>query len=339
MANNIIGGQKNIFFATQTVAFSSIAAITAGSIALITRLNEPLKSFRPGRSINGITGFEEGKQYLIDGITSIDIEAYGYSQTITTVTPAAPSIVEESNVYDHVIFMPPAGYCAHDCAYKIDGGTEVDCDSTVIDIGDINMGIGDLEIYVKASTGRNQGTSVFNTTAFTTAVPLSGLAGHATDPPVSFPLTGGVSNGFMNFAANGKFMVAGNATKVEFKLERKPTAVGIFYIQIRRLVSGNSYSLVHPIIQIPPGDLVAGINTYVFPSALAVQVGDLYGIGFISFTDYATPWMSLINDTAPGATDIIETPVNPSQNPKDYTIGAFVYAREDGYYPMIFYKN
>lgn len=72
---NIIGGRPNAVVAKQTVSFVN-AGITALNTAVIFLVDDPLKSYVPGRSINGITGFVKGKGYYIVALQDIDLQSW-----------------------------------------------------------------------------------------------------------------------------------------------------------------------------------------------------------------------------------------------------------------------
>lgn len=72
---NIFGGRPNTAVAKQTVSFVN-AGITAINTAVIFLVDNPLKSYVPGRSINGITGFEKGKGYYIVALQDIDLQSW-----------------------------------------------------------------------------------------------------------------------------------------------------------------------------------------------------------------------------------------------------------------------
>jgi hypothetical protein len=75
MANNIKGGAPNAVVASETVSFAT-AGITSVNTEIIYLVDNPLKSYVPGRAINGISGFEEGKGYYFIAKVDMDLEAY-----------------------------------------------------------------------------------------------------------------------------------------------------------------------------------------------------------------------------------------------------------------------
>lgn len=60
--------------AKATMTFAA-AGITSGNTSIIYLVDNPLKSYVPGRLINGITGFEEQKGYYIIAKTDLDLSA------------------------------------------------------------------------------------------------------------------------------------------------------------------------------------------------------------------------------------------------------------------------
>lgn len=75
MANNIKGNAPNAVVARQTVSFAT-AGITALNTEIVYLVDDPLKSYVPGRSINGISGFETGKGYYLVAKTDMDLSTY-----------------------------------------------------------------------------------------------------------------------------------------------------------------------------------------------------------------------------------------------------------------------
>lgn len=76
MANNLAIG-PNVVVATQDVDFADVTpAITSLNISIIYRVDNPVKSYVPGRAINAITGFETAKGYYVLALADMDLEAY-----------------------------------------------------------------------------------------------------------------------------------------------------------------------------------------------------------------------------------------------------------------------
>lgn len=75
MANNIVGGAPNAIVAKATVAFSA-AGITSTNTEIIYLVGNPLKSYVPGRPINGISGFESGKGYYMVAKQDMDLTSH-----------------------------------------------------------------------------------------------------------------------------------------------------------------------------------------------------------------------------------------------------------------------
>jgi hypothetical protein len=74
MANNIKGGAPNAVVAKTTVSFAT-AGITALNTEIIYLVDDPLKSYVPGRTINGISGFEANKGYYLVAKLDMDLES------------------------------------------------------------------------------------------------------------------------------------------------------------------------------------------------------------------------------------------------------------------------
>lgn len=74
MANNIKGGAPNAVVAKSTVSFAT-AGITALNTEIIYLVDDPLKSYVPGRAINGISGFEADKGYYFVAKIDMDLES------------------------------------------------------------------------------------------------------------------------------------------------------------------------------------------------------------------------------------------------------------------------
>ena len=69
---NIAGGFANILVAKSTVSFVT-AGITGSNTHIIFKVDGDLKSYVPGRLINGITGFEADKGYYIVAKTNLNL--------------------------------------------------------------------------------------------------------------------------------------------------------------------------------------------------------------------------------------------------------------------------
>lgn len=98
MANNIKGSAPNAIVAKQTIAFGD-AGITAINTEIVYLVDDPLLSFVPGRTINGISGFVANKGYYLIAKVDMDLTAHvvppisGITQLNTptsfTATPAS----------------------------------------------------------------------------------------------------------------------------------------------------------------------------------------------------------------------------------------------------------
>lgn len=86
MANNVFGGRPNCVVAKQTIDFIS-AGLTAGNTEIIYEVDDPLKSYIPGRPINGTSGFTKDKGYYM--IPKIDMDL---SAIVVPPTSAAPQL-------------------------------------------------------------------------------------------------------------------------------------------------------------------------------------------------------------------------------------------------------
>lgn len=76
MGINLIAGRPNVVVAKQTISFD-LAGITAINTAVIFLVSSgELKSYVPGRLINGITGFVKDKGYYIVPLIDIDLQSW-----------------------------------------------------------------------------------------------------------------------------------------------------------------------------------------------------------------------------------------------------------------------
>jgi hypothetical protein len=76
MANNLTANIPFSGTASKTVLLADIAAITAASIGVIFKVGDPLRSYIPGRAINGITSLERGAGYYIQPKTDLDLSDF-----------------------------------------------------------------------------------------------------------------------------------------------------------------------------------------------------------------------------------------------------------------------
>jgi hypothetical protein len=74
MANNITVG-PNAVVAKAASSFVD-AGITGTNTTVIYRVGASLASYKPGRPINGVTAFEEGKGYYLVAKQAMDLEAF-----------------------------------------------------------------------------------------------------------------------------------------------------------------------------------------------------------------------------------------------------------------------
>lgn len=70
---NIFSGRPMVGVAKSTISFND-AGITADNMSIIYKVGDPLKSFRPDRAINAITGFEAEAGYYIVSKTDMDLK-------------------------------------------------------------------------------------------------------------------------------------------------------------------------------------------------------------------------------------------------------------------------
>jgi hypothetical protein len=102
MANNIFGPGPNAVVSKSTVDFVT-AGINSTNTEIIYLVGNPLKSYIPGRAINGITGFEAQKGYYLVAKVNFDIEsivAPPLSGTTQLATPGnfTPSVISSSQI-------------------------------------------------------------------------------------------------------------------------------------------------------------------------------------------------------------------------------------------------
>lgn len=74
MPTNLFAGVPAAVVAKTTVSFAA-AGITAANTRIIFEVDDELKSFMPGRALNAIFSFEEGKDYYIYPIADMDLSA------------------------------------------------------------------------------------------------------------------------------------------------------------------------------------------------------------------------------------------------------------------------
>jgi len=109
MANNIKGNAPNAVVAKTTVSFVD-AGINATNTEVVYLVDNPLLSYVPGRSINGISGFVANKGYYMVAKVDMDLTAYlvpplsGITQlnTPTNFTATAASQTQINLAWDAV---------------------------------------------------------------------------------------------------------------------------------------------------------------------------------------------------------------------------------------------
>jgi len=82
MANNLLVG-PNVAIAKQDKTFVD-AGVTASVASIVYEVGAQIKSFVPGRSINGITGFINNKGYYIVMLQAVDWSAFLIPPITTT---------------------------------------------------------------------------------------------------------------------------------------------------------------------------------------------------------------------------------------------------------------
>lgn len=85
MANNINGNAPNAVVAKTTVSFVA-AGINSTNTEIIYLVEDPLKSYVPGRAINGISGFEVNKGYYLVAKIDFDLESVVVPPLVVTNT-------------------------------------------------------------------------------------------------------------------------------------------------------------------------------------------------------------------------------------------------------------
>jgi hypothetical protein len=84
------------------------------------------------------------------------------------ITPSAPTGGTVDDTANTFTFTLSSGYVAADHEYSTNSGsTWTVCSSNVINVGDVAIAIGVLQVRVKAATGRNASSVLSNSTAFT----------------------------------------------------------------------------------------------------------------------------------------------------------------------------
>lgn len=173
MANNIAIG-PNAMVATQTIAFASVSpAITISNISIIYKVADPLQSYVPGRSINAITGFEEGIGYYINAVAAMDLEDYLIPPIPEggTQTPAAPTagvVDDEADTFNWT--NNPLFPDLSDYEFTVNAGSSYAVvTAKPIVVGDVDEAVGQVGVRVKAAGGNNPSATLYNATEFTTS--------------------------------------------------------------------------------------------------------------------------------------------------------------------------
>lgn len=99
MPNNIFAGGFFACVAKVTISFAD-AGINALNTTIIYRVSGDLRSYRPDRIINGITGFEAGKGYYIAAKQDMDLTGILIPPLDSENTPNALKMITEFRVGD-----------------------------------------------------------------------------------------------------------------------------------------------------------------------------------------------------------------------------------------------
>ena len=78
MANNIIGGRRQVLFGKQNVSIS-LLGLTTSNTRIINRVGTTSPSFRPGRQLNALTDIEVGEGYVFYALQDMDLTEYFYT--------------------------------------------------------------------------------------------------------------------------------------------------------------------------------------------------------------------------------------------------------------------
>jgi hypothetical protein len=118
---------------------------------------------------------------MVQGTIKVHEPSGSGSGGTTLVTPAAPTLGAADDSGNTQEFIPVPGYAAAAHEYRIrTGGTWgawTACTTTTINVGNIALPVGDLEIRVAAVSGvNNAGATIANTQAFTVGATLSPLS-------------------------------------------------------------------------------------------------------------------------------------------------------------------
>lgn len=260
--------------------------------------------------------------------TNVTINGGSETRIPTTINlyPDPPTIISENNITNQIVFFAPSGYKASDCQYRIQGGAPVNATSTVIEIGDNNVGIGEVEIYVKQAGVINRSSSVYNEAAFTESVTLTTVTEHSNEPADFFTVA--QSAMFLNMSVASRVGTSGTAYKIQFKLAAVPDPLNFMWFFVYRK-DGATYDLVDSWQQVPIGDLVVGVNEMYIPSGWAVQAGD-----YVGFTVAGNSGLvAMFPRTEDGGTpDIRRAAVISLTNNKDFDAGT---GYDGGFYPII----
>lgn len=99
MANNLFANIPAVCVAKSTITFAA-AGFTSGNIRIVYEVGAPLKSWIPGRSINAISGFTQGKGYYIVPALNLDMSAILYPPLDTYLVPVMDSLIDDDGYYN-----------------------------------------------------------------------------------------------------------------------------------------------------------------------------------------------------------------------------------------------
>lgn len=107
-----------------------------------------------------------------DNADNLIIAVTGATGGGTNTTPPAPYFLAYDDVANTYSFTPN-GFSATEYVYVILGAAPLPCTSNIINVGDIALAPGQLEIYVPAGTGRNRGLPLYNAQTYTPAAAVN----------------------------------------------------------------------------------------------------------------------------------------------------------------------
>jgi hypothetical protein len=94
MAINIFGGRPTACVAKVTATFASMGLDNTNT-AIVYEVGSPLRSWKPDRVINGITGIVAGKGYYFVAIDDMDLETYFAAPIGDEITSELLALIEQ----------------------------------------------------------------------------------------------------------------------------------------------------------------------------------------------------------------------------------------------------